>query len=149
MDDRTLYPIDYVEPEPGPPSEEGRDFVEVERLIESAVIKNSPPLTIEQITPLIIGRPGEPQLHVATAPIADLRAALLSGEGGLTADPRTSSVRRREVEAVFRAVWQARESTWTTLEPLPPVDGEPAPGGSTEFIPGDPNDEPPIDGELG
>lgn len=126
MDEQVLYPVDFVEPVAEPPSEEGRDFVEVKRLIESAVSKSSSPLTIDQIVPLITGRPGEPMLNVATAPIADLRAALLSGRGGITADPKTSSVRRREIEAVFREVWRARKNTWTPIpEPEPILEPEP------------------------
>jgi hypothetical protein len=107
-----------------PPSQEGRDFVEAKRLIESAVVEGSPPLTVDQVAPLIIGRPAkvdEAMLQVGVTLPGTLRAALLSGVGGIEADPSTSSIRRREVDEIFREVWLDRQASWTPLvvsEPL-------------------------------
>ncbi len=114
--DNVLYPSGYSEPVEASANTAGRDFVEARRLIESAVIMSSPPLTIAQFAPIVIGRSseqGEAMLEVGVSPIADIRVALLSGVGGIIADTRTSSIKRSEIDIIFAEIVAEREDSWT------------------------------------
>jgi hypothetical protein len=117
----TLYPPNYVEPEPPEPPEDpgdvGRDFTRLRQLIRGAVPAGGDPMTMEQVRGIVYGRPsrnGE-TLTVGVSNNNAVRLAALETppQTGIIPDSRVTSIKPREARAIWDEIIAEREADWT------------------------------------
>ncbi len=125
MDEKTLYPVDFVEPEPEKkPDSPARDEAGALALIRAAVPKDGKPRSVADLVSLVAGRyvraPGGAFLPMAGAPDAsvDIAAALAALDAGqpLRGPAAFASFTHEEIEALVVKVMDERRASWKPLE---------------------------------
>ena len=137
--EKTLYPINYVEPEtPGKENTEefGRDRTRLLQLIRGAVPEGGEPMTYHQLRWILKGRPprnsSQDSVSVETdSPSLVRRAALEENQtlsdAEIIPDSRCVSFTYPELRKAVELVIKERQDTWTfgkVTEPAPKELGE-------------------------
>jgi hypothetical protein len=115
VDEKTLYPENYEEPEAEAKAPVGRDTTAVLALIRAAVPVGGKPLPVEAVRKLVCGdQPQYTTVAQGPDPSEDMPAALAALAAGqpVVGPAATSSFLPEEVDALVLQVIEERKPSW-------------------------------------
>lgn len=130
LDPNTLYPVDYVEPAPEAPPEDGddngRNLTRLLQVLRGSVPPGGTPLNKRQLLYIVQGRLAQNgaqtydaanPAHAADIRIAAAGATAADRDKGINPDPRIIAFTRTELIAAFDHVRGERDDTYVPYVP--------------------------------